>query len=169
MRTLSWCLLSGVLWKCPGELSSEVLSSQFYRCSSGIPEFRQHQKSLLCSCWWDNLDATQYWGGSFREYRHNSYNRCFSKVEVNDFRSFSWLCVDGWIQLDLGIASLGGIFCVPCIPNTRLHNQKVSGVYRWDSSSSSISSRRYLVCDWVILTKYLFHVRTLLFYSSTSI
>ena len=27
------------MWQCPGELSSEVLSSQFYRCSSGIPEF----------------------------------------------------------------------------------------------------------------------------------
>ncbi|KRY03422.1 hypothetical protein T12_5265, partial [Trichinella patagoniensis] len=31
------------LWQCPGELSSEVLSSQFYRCSSGIPEFRRHR------------------------------------------------------------------------------------------------------------------------------
>ena len=48
------------------------------------------------------------------------------------FPKVSWLCVDGWIQLDLGISSLGDIFCVPCIPNTRLHNQKVSGVYKWE-------------------------------------
>ena len=48
------------------------------------------------------------------------------------FPKFSWLCVDGWIQLDLGIASLGDIFCVPCIPYTRLHNQKVLGVYKWE-------------------------------------
>ena len=25
---------------------------------------RRHRKSLLCSCWWDNLDATQYGGES---------------------------------------------------------------------------------------------------------
>src|SRR3954470_13173688 len=48
------------------------------------------------------------------------------------FPKVSWLCVEGWIQLDLGIVSLGDIFCVPCIPNTRLHNQKVSGVYKWE-------------------------------------
>ena len=48
------------------------------------------------------------------------------------FPKVSWLCVDGWIQLDLGIVSLGEIYCVPCIPNTRLHNQKVSGVYKWE-------------------------------------
>jgi len=74
------------------------------------------------------------------------------------FPKVSWLCVDGCIQLDVGIVSLGEIYCFPCIPNTWLHNQKVSGVYRWDSSSSSISSRRYLVCDWVILTTYLFQL-----------
>ena len=74
------------------------------------------------------------------------------------FPKVSWLCVDGWIQLDVGIVSLGEIYCFPYIPNTWLHNQKVSGVYRWDSSSSSTSSRRYLVCDWVILTTYLFRL-----------
>ena len=121
----SWCLLS-IMWHWPGELTSEVLSSQFYRCSSGIPEFCRHRKSLLCSCWWDNLDVTQYWG--VREYCHNSYNGCFSKVEVHDFRRFlGYVLTDGY-NLDVGIVSLGEIYCFPCIPNTRLHNQKVSGV-----------------------------------------
>ena len=36
-------------------------------------------------------------GAGVREYRHNLYNGCFSKVEVDGFRSFSWLCVEGWI------------------------------------------------------------------------
>ena len=48
------------------------------------------------------------------------------------FPKFSWLCVEGWIQLDVGFASLGEILCFPCIPNTWLHNQKVSGVYKWE-------------------------------------
>ncbi len=48
------------------------------------------------------------------------------------FPKVSWLCVDGWIQLDVGIASLGEILCFPCIPNTWLHNRKVSGVYKWE-------------------------------------
>ena len=42
-----------------------------------------------------------------REYHHNLYNGCFSKVEVDGFRSFSRLCVEGWIQLDVGIARFG--------------------------------------------------------------
>ena len=46
-------------------------------------------------------------GAGVREYRHNLYNGCFSKVEVDGFRSFSWLCVEGWIQLDVGIARFG--------------------------------------------------------------
>ena len=71
-------------------------------------------------------------GARVREYCHSSYNGCFLKVGVHDFRRFSWLCIDGWILLDVGIDSLGEIYCFPCIPNTRLHNQKVSGVYRWE-------------------------------------
>ena len=144
------------MWLWPRESSSEVLSSQSYRCSSGIPEICRHWKSLLCSCWWDNPDNPVL--GRAREYCHNSYNGCFSKVEVHDFRRFlGYVLTDGY-SLDVGIVSLGEIYCFPCIPNTWLHNQKVSGVYRWDSSSSSISSRRYLVCDWVILTTYLFQL-----------
>ena len=46
-------------------------------------------------------------GAGVREYCHSSYNGCFSKVEVHDFPEFSWLCVEGWIQLDVGFASFG--------------------------------------------------------------
>ena len=46
-------------------------------------------------------------GAGVREYRHNLYNGCFSKVEVDGFRSFSRLCVEGWIQLDVGFARFG--------------------------------------------------------------
>ena len=85
-------------------------------------------------------------GAGVREYCHNSYNRCFSKVEVHDFRIFSWLCVDRWIQLDVGIVSLGEILCFPCIPNTRLHNQKVLGVYRCEFKYHvGILSNRHMI------------------------
>ena len=57
-------------------------------------------------------------GAGVREYRHNLYNGCFLKVEVDDFRRFLGYVVEGWIQLDVGFASLGEILCFPCIPNT---------------------------------------------------
>jgi hypothetical protein len=71
-------------------------------------------------------------GAGVREYCHNSYNGCFSKVEVSDFRRFlGYVLTDGY-NWSLGIVSCV-IYIVPlCIPNTRLHNQKVSGVYRWE-------------------------------------
>ena len=72
-------------------------------------------------------------GAGVREYCHNSYNGCFSKVEVHDFRRFlGYVLTDGY-SLDVGIVSLGwDIYCFPCIPNTRSHNQKISGVYKWE-------------------------------------
>ena len=48
------------------------------------------------------------------------------------FLKVSWLCVEGWIQLDVGIVSLGEILCFPCIPNTWLHNQNFLEVYKWE-------------------------------------
>ena len=119
MRTLSWCLLSGVFWKCPGELSSEVLSSLFYRCSSGIPESSTPTLKISFMQFVGEITSMPpSTGAGVQEYRHNLYNGCFSKVEVDGFRSFSWLCVEGWIQLDVGFASLGVILCFPCVPNT---------------------------------------------------
>ena len=37
-----------------------------------------------------------------REYWHNLYNGCFSKGEVGGFPSFSVLCLEGRVQLDVG-------------------------------------------------------------------
>ena len=62
----SWCLLS--FRGCdsvPGSWAPRCCRHNFI---VAILEYlslvRRHRKSLLCSCWWDNLDATQYWGGS---------------------------------------------------------------------------------------------------------
>ena len=92
----SWCLLT--FRGCGSVQGVElrgvvvtILSLQFWNTW-----VRRHRKSLLCSCWWDNLDATQYWAG-VREYCHNSYNGCFSKVEVNDLRRFlGYVLKDGY-------------------------------------------------------------------------
>ena len=44
-------------------------------------------------------------GAGVREYCHNSYNGCFSKVEVHDFRRFlGYVLKDGY-KLDVGIVS----------------------------------------------------------------
>ena len=68
-----------------------MFSSQFYHCSSGIPEFADIPSN----------------GAGVREYCHNSYNGCFSKVEVHDFQSFlGYVLTDGY-NLDVGIVSFG--------------------------------------------------------------
>ena len=85
-----------------------MLSSQFYRCSSGIPEFSTPTSKISFMQFVGEITSTPpSTGAGVREYCHNLYNRCFSKVEVDDFRSFSRLCVEGWIQLDVGFARFG--------------------------------------------------------------
>ena len=85
-----------------------MLSSQFYHCSSGIPEFSFADiKNLFYAVVGEITSTPPSTGEGVREYSHNSYNRFCSKVEVDDFRRFSWLCVEGWIQLDVGFVSFG--------------------------------------------------------------
>ena len=77
-----------------------MLSSQFYRCSSGIPEISFADIENLFNAVVSEITSTPHsTRAGVREYCHNSYNGCFSKV--------SWLCVEGWIQLDVGFASFG--------------------------------------------------------------
>ena len=62
---LSWCLLP--LTCCgsvPGSWAPRCCRHNFIVAILEYLSFCRHRKSLLCSCWWDNLDATQYWGGS---------------------------------------------------------------------------------------------------------
>ena len=86
------------MWQCPGELSSEVLSSQFYRCSSGIPEFGTPTSKISFMQFVGEITSTPpSTGAGVREYRHNLYNGCFSKVEVDDFRRFlGYVLKDGY-------------------------------------------------------------------------
>ena len=117
------------LWQCPGELSSEVLSSQSYHRSSGIPELA-HIENLLYAVSGEITSMPPSNGEGVWEYCHSSYIGCFSKVDVHNFRSFL-----GFVLTDGYSWSVGLITCViyivpPCIPNTRLHNQKVLGVFR---------------------------------------
>ena len=72
------------LWQCPEELSSEVLSSKFYRCSSGIPEFADIE-NLFYAVVGEITSTPHSNGAGVREYCHKLYNGCFSKVEVHDF------------------------------------------------------------------------------------
>ena len=94
-----------------------MLSSQFYRCSSGIPEFADIE-NLFYAVVGEITSTPPSTGAGVREYCHKSYNGCFSKVEVHDFRRFlGYVLTDGY-SLDVGIVSLGEILCFPCIPNT---------------------------------------------------
>ena len=53
------------------------------------------------------------------------------------FPKVSWLCVDGWIQLDLGIASLGDIYFVsPVSPTPDCITEKFREFIGGNSSSS---------------------------------
>ena len=84
------------LWQCPSELSSEVWSSQFYHCSSGIPEFANIE-NLFYVVVGEITSTPPSTGAGVREYCHNSYNGCFSEVEVHDFRRFlGYVLKDGY-------------------------------------------------------------------------
>ena len=55
-----------------------------YRCSSRIPEFTD-MENLFYAVVGEITSTPPSTGAGVREYCHNSYNGCFSKVEVNDF------------------------------------------------------------------------------------
>ena len=62
----SWCLLTfRGCGSVPGSWAPRCCRHNFIVAVLEYLIFiRRHRKSLLCSCWWDNLDATHYWGGS---------------------------------------------------------------------------------------------------------
>ena len=72
-------------------------------------------------------------GAGVREYCHNSYNGCFSKVEVHDFRRFpGYVLTDGY-SLDVGIVSLGEIYIAsPVSPTPDCITRKFREFYRWE-------------------------------------
>ena len=57
------------------------MSSQFYRCSSVIPEFADIE-NLFYAVVGEITSTPPYTSAGLREYCHNSYNGCFLKVEV---------------------------------------------------------------------------------------
>ena len=73
-----------------------MLSSQFYHCNSGIPKFADIE-NLFYAVVGEITSMPPSTGAGVQEYFHNSYNRCFSKVEVNDFRRFlGYVLKDGY-------------------------------------------------------------------------
>ena len=73
-----------------------MLSSQFYLCSFGIPEFHDIE-NLFYAASGKITSTPPSIGAGVREYGHNSYNGCFSKVEVHDFQSFlGYVLMDGY-------------------------------------------------------------------------
>ena len=75
-----------------------MLSSQFYHYSSGIPEFSFADiENLFYAVVGEITSTPPSTGAGVREYRHNLYNGCFSKVEVDGFRSFpGYVLKDGY-------------------------------------------------------------------------
>ena len=73
-----------------------MLSSQLYRCSSGILEFADI-KTLFYAVIGEITSMPPSTGVGAREYCHNSYNECFLKDEVHDFRRFlGYVLKDGY-------------------------------------------------------------------------
>ena len=115
-----------------------MLSSQFYRCSSRIPEFSTATLKISFMQFVGEITSTPpRTGAGVQEYRHNSYNRCVSKVEVNDFRRFlGYVLTDGY-SLDVGIVSLGEIFIAsPVSPTPYCITRKFQEFIGGNSSSS---------------------------------
>ena len=108
-----------------------MLLSQFYCSSSGIPESADIE-NLLHAVVGEITSTPPSTGPGVWEYCHNSYNGCFSKVEVHDFRSFLGYVLTVGYNWSIGLVSYVIYIVPPYIPDTRLHKQKVSGVYRWE-------------------------------------
>ena len=76
-----------------------MLSSQFYRCSSRIPKFADIE-NLIYAVVGEITSLPPSTRAGVREYFHNLYNGCFSKVEVHDFRRFlGYVLKDGYIWM----------------------------------------------------------------------
>ena len=75
-----------------------MLSSQFYRCNSGILEISSPTSKISFMQFVGEITSTPpSTGAGVREYCHNLYNGCFSKVEVDDFRRFlGYVLKDGY-------------------------------------------------------------------------
>ena len=75
-----------------------MLSSQFYRCNSGILEICSPTSKISFMQFVGEITSTPpSTGAGVREYRHNLYNGCFLKVEVDGFRSFpGYVLKDGY-------------------------------------------------------------------------
>ena len=75
-----------------------MLSSQFYRGSSRILEISFADiKNLFYAVVGEITLTPPSTGAGVREYCHNSYNRCFLKVEVDDFQRFlGYVLKDGY-------------------------------------------------------------------------
>ena len=108
-----------------------MLSSQFYHCSSGIPGFCRH-RNLFYAVVGVITSTPPSTGAGVREYCHNSYKGCFSKVEVHDFRRFlGYVLTDGY-SLDVGIVSLGEIYIAsPVSPTLDCITRMFREFYRW--------------------------------------
>ena len=81
-------------------------------------------------------------GAGVREYCHNSYNGCFSKVEVHDFRRFlGYVLMDGysWIQ---GLLVWVIYFVSPVSPTPDCITRKFREFISGNSSSLRISFRQ---------------------------
>ena len=121
----------GGLWQCLGELSSELLLSQFYRCSSGIPELADI-KNLLYVVSGEITSPPPSTGKEFGSIATSHISDAFQRSRYSIFGVFhGYVLTDGY-SWSLGLVSCVIYIVPPCIPNTRLHNQKVSGVNRWE-------------------------------------
>ena len=75
-----------------------MLSSQFYRCSSGIPEVSFADiKNLFYAVVGEITSTPPSTRAGVREYCHSLYNGCFLKVEVDVFQGFlGYVLKDGY-------------------------------------------------------------------------
>ena len=75
-----------------------MLSSQFHRCNSGILEICSPTSKISFMQFVGEITSMPpSTGAGVREYRHNLYNGCFLKVEVDSFRSFpGYVLKDGY-------------------------------------------------------------------------
>ena len=93
----SWCLLTfRGCGSVPGSWAPRCCRHNFIIAVLEYPSFADIE-NLFYAVVGEITSTPPSTGAGVREYCHNSYNECFSKVEVNDFRRFlGYVLKDGY-------------------------------------------------------------------------
>ena len=151
---LPWCLLTfRGCGSVPGSWAPRWFCNSAYRFSSGIPEVTGTENTAIL------FVVRVVWchpvlGCATRCIATASIGDVLSKVWGTWFSRFSWLCVDGWIQLECRFVSCVRYLCLPVSPTPDCITWKFREFIGGNSSSYLGSSFQQMHEGYVFVPAY---------------